>query len=87
MNMFEDQHAVLVNTWTHVARRRSDADATVEDKDEKTQGVTARDIRLAYALEGLFESALVAGGREYIPLVRPEADRPKTVEELSGYRH
>jgi hypothetical protein len=87
MNMFEDQHAVLVNTWTHVARRRSDADATVEDKDEKTQGVTARDIRLAYALEGLFESALVAGGREYIPLVRPAADRPKTVEELSGYRH
>jgi len=47
--------------------------------------VTARDIRLAYALEELFESALAAGGREYVPLVRPEADRPKTVEELNCY--
>ncbi|KAN0113998.1 hypothetical protein V8E52_007147, partial [Russula decolorans] len=75
-NVFEDQHAVLVSTWTHVARRRSDA--KVEDKDEKTHGVTARDIRLAYALEELFESALAAGGREYVPPVRPEADRPKT---------
>ncbi|KAF8502061.1 hypothetical protein F5888DRAFT_1800565 [Russula emetica] len=52
-NVFEDQHAVLVSTWTHVARRRSDA--KVEDKDEKTLEVTARDIRLAYALEVLFE--------------------------------
>lgn len=83
--MFKDQHAVLVSTWTHVARRRSDADAKVEDKDKKTPGVTARDIRLAYALEKLFESALAAGGKEYIPLVRPEADRPKTVEELDGH--
>jgi hypothetical protein len=82
--VFEDQHAVLVSTWTHVARRRSDA--KVEDKDEKTHGVTARDIRLAYyALEELFESAPAAGGREYVPPVRPEADRPKTVEELNGY--
>ncbi|KAF8502058.1 hypothetical protein F5888DRAFT_1887571 [Russula emetica] len=24
-DVFEDQHAVLVSTWTHVARRRSDA--------------------------------------------------------------
>ena len=47
--------------------------------------MTARDIRLAYALEELFESALAAGGREYVPLVRPEADRPKTVEELNCY--
>jgi hypothetical protein len=39
MNVFEDQHAVLVSTWTHVTRRRSDA--KVEDKDEKTHGVTA----------------------------------------------
>lgn len=59
----------------------------MEDKDEKTQGVTARDIRLAYALEESFTfgSALVAGGGEYVPLVQPEADRPKTVEELNGY--
>ena len=79
--MIEDQLYVLVSTWTHVARRRSDA--KVEDKDEKKiPGVTARDIRLAYALEEIFESMLAAGGREYVPLVRPEADRPKTVEEL-----
>jgi hypothetical protein len=78
-----DQHAVLVSTWTHVARRRSDAG--VKDKDDKIQGVTARDIRLAYALEELFESVLAAGGRAYVPIVRPEADRPKTVEELEGY--
>ena len=57
----------------------------MEDKDEKIQGVTVRDIRLAYALEGLFESALAAGGREYVPHVWPEADRPKTVEELNAY--
>ncbi len=69
--MVEGQHAVLVSTWTHVARRRPDAG--VEDKDEKMQGVTVRDIRLAYALEKFFESALAAGGREYIPHVRPEA--------------
>ncbi len=81
--MFEGQHAVLVSTWTHVARRRSDV--KVEDKGEKIQGVTARDIRLAYALEELFESALAAGGREYVPLVQPEADRPKIVEDLNGY--
>jgi hypothetical protein len=36
-----------------LARRRSDA--RVEDKDEKIQGVTARDIQLAYALEKLLE--------------------------------
>ena len=83
--MFQDQHAVLVSTWTHVARRRSGADAKVEDKDGKTQGVIARDTRLAYALEELFESALAAGGREYVPLVQPEADSPKTVEELNDY--
>jgi hypothetical protein len=81
--VLDDQHAVLVSTWTHVARRRSDAD--VKEKDDKTQGVTARDIRLAYALEGLFESALAAGEEVYVPRVRPEADRPKTVEELEGY--
>ena len=80
--MFEDEYAVLVSTWTHVARKRS----KVEDKDERTQGVTARDIRLAYALEELSESALAAGGREYVLLVRPEADRPKTVEELNAER-
>jgi hypothetical protein len=57
----------------------------VEDKGDKRQGVTARDIRLAYALEGLFESAMVAGGEVYVPRVRPEADRPRTVEELEGY--
>jgi pterin-4a-carbinolamine dehydratase len=86
-NVIKSQHAVLVNTWTHVARRRSLADADVKDEDEdhKTPGVTARDIRLAYALEGLFESALAADGEEYIPHVRPEADRPRTVEELEGY--
>jgi hypothetical protein len=54
----------------------------VENKDEEIQTVTARDIRLAYALEELFESA---GGREYVPLVQPEADRPNTVEELNSY--
>jgi hypothetical protein len=81
-----DQHALLVSTWTHVARRRSQTDAKVEDRDDgKIQGVTARDIRLAYALEELFENALAEGGTEYVPLVQPEADRPKTVEELNGY--
>jgi hypothetical protein len=86
LSLFEDQHAVLVSTWTHVARRRSDAkEKDSMDKDEKTHGVTARDIRLANALEELNESALAAGGREYVPLVRPEAGRPKTVEELNGY--
>jgi hypothetical protein len=78
----DQQHAILISTWTHVARR---SDAEVQDKSFKTQGVTARDIRLAYALEGLFESALVASGREYVPRLRPEADRPKTIEELEGY--
>jgi hypothetical protein len=57
----------------------------VEDRDEKIQGVTKRDIRLAYALEELFESALAISGRDYVPLVQPEADRPKTVEELNDY--
>lgn len=80
----EYQPAVLVSTWTHFARRGSDAEVEGTN-DEKIQGVTARDIRLAYALEKFFESALAAGGREYVPLVRPEADRPKTVEELNGY--
>jgi hypothetical protein len=46
--------------------------------------VTARDIRLAYVLEESFESVLAAG-REYVPLLRPDADGPKTVEELNGY--
>jgi hypothetical protein len=77
----EDQHTVLVSTWTHVARRPK---VDAEDKDAKTQGVTARDIRLAYALEKLFESALAASGREYKPRVRPEVEQPKTVEELDG---
>ncbi|KAF8494844.1 hypothetical protein F5888DRAFT_606090 [Russula emetica] len=48
------------SAWTHVARRRSDA--KVDDKDKKTHGVSARDIRLANALEELYESALAAGG-------------------------
>jgi len=82
-NVIEGQHhAVLVNTWTHVARGPN---ADAQDKGLKTQGVTARDIHLAYALEGLFESALVASGREYAPRLCPEADRPKTIEELDGY--
>ena len=76
------QHAVLVSTWTHVARR-SNADA--QDKGSKMQGVTGRDIRLAYALEELFESALAASGSDYAPCLRPETERPKTVEELDGY--
>lgn len=80
--MFEDQHAVLVSTWTHVARR---SDGDVKDKENRTQGVTARDIRLAYALEESFQSTLAARGEVYAPHVRPEADRPRTVEELEGY--
>jgi len=86
-NVFEDrrQRAVLVSTWTHVARKPND-DAEGGDKDgTKTQGVTARDIRLAYALEELVERALAASGKEYCPRGRPGADRPKTVEELDGY--
>ena len=79
-NVFENQHAVIVTTWTHVARRRSEA--KVENKDENIQRVTARDIRLEYALEELFESA---GGGEYVPLVQPGADRPNTVEQLNSY--
>jgi hypothetical protein len=79
--VFENQHAVIVTTWTHVARRRSEA--KVENKDEKIQGVTARDIRLACALE-LFESVGASGG-EYVPLVQPGADRPNTVEQLNSY--
>lgn len=82
--MNQDKLAVLVSTWTHVARRGSDREVEGTN-DENVQGVTARDIRLAYALEGLFVSALAAGGSEYVPVVRPEADRPKTVEELNGY--
>jgi len=78
-NVFEDQCAVLVNTWTHVAQRPN------KDENIKTQGVTARDIRLAYALEELFESALAKSGGVYDPPVRPEADRPKTIEELEDY--
>jgi hypothetical protein len=79
--VFEDQvqQAVLVNTWTHVARKPDADDGT------KTQGVTMRDLRLAYALEGLFENALAASGKEYRPRLRPETDRPTTVEELDGY--
>lgn len=63
----------------------SDAGGKDEDDIDKTQGVTARDIRLAYVLEGLLERALAAGGEAYVPRVRPEADQPKTVEELEGY--
>ena len=80
--IFEDPHSVLFSKWTHVARKQN-PDAS--DKDAKTQGVTARDIRLAYALEQLFESALVASGEDYVPPLRPEADRPSTLEELEGY--
>jgi hypothetical protein len=72
---------VLVTTWTHVARKRNPDSS---DNDTKTQGVTARDIRLAYALEKLFESALAASGEDYVPRLRPEADRPRTLEELEG---
>jgi hypothetical protein len=79
--VIEDQHAVLVSTWTHVARRPN---ADVQDKDSTTQGVTARDIRLAYALEKMFENALAASGGEYVPRLRPEANRPTTVEELDS---
>jgi hypothetical protein len=78
----EHDHAVLVSTWTHEARSQN---ADAQDKGSKMQGVTARDIRLAYALEDLYESALVASGREYAPRLCPEADRPKTIEELDGY--
>ncbi|KAI0305619.1 hypothetical protein B0F90DRAFT_1815213 [Multifurca ochricompacta] len=81
-DLFEGQHAVLVSTWTHVARKRN---GDINDKDIKTEGVTARDIRLAYALEKLFESALAASGDKYDPPIRQEADQPKTVEELEGY--
>ena len=42
----------------------------------RRQGVTVRDIRLAHALEEVFESALAAAGRDYVPLARPEGDRP-----------
>jgi hypothetical protein len=56
--VIEDQHAVLVSTWTHVTARRPNAD--VQDEDSTTEGVTARDLRLAYALEALFENALAA---------------------------
>ncbi|KAI9463672.1 hypothetical protein BJY52DRAFT_1184676 [Lactarius psammicola] len=82
-NIFEDQHSVLVSTWTHVARKQNlDANS---GGDTKMQGVTARDIRLAYALEKLFESALATNGEDYVPRLRPEADRPRTLEELEGY--
>jgi len=82
--VFESQHAVLVGTCTHARRR---PDAGVEDNDEKTLGVTVRDIRLAYALEKFFERALAAGGRKYIPNVRSEADWPKMIDELEGYTY
>ena len=62
--------------------RNQNSDASGEDT--KTQGVTARDIRLAYALEKLFESALAESGEDYVPRLRPEADRPRTLEELEG---
>ena len=48
-------------------------------------GVTARDIRFMYALEQLFESALVESREDYVPQLRPEADRPRTLEELEGH--
>lgn len=83
--MIQGEYAVLVSTWTHVARTPGRSDAGVKDGDDKTPGVTARDIQLAYALEKLFESALAAVGEEYVPRVRPEADRPQTVDELEGY--
>jgi hypothetical protein len=50
-------------------------------------GVTARDIRLAYALEELFESALAAGGREYVPLVRPGREAKNGRGALNGYTY
>jgi hypothetical protein len=80
--VFEDQRAVLVSTWTHVAQRPN---TDGKNGNIKTQGVTARDIRLAYALEKLFERALAESGGVYDPRLRPEADRPKTIEELEGY--
>jgi hypothetical protein len=86
--VFEDQgqHAVLVSTWTHVARKPNDDYTSGGGNDgTKTQGVTARDIRLAYVLEKQFESVWAASGKEYNPRMRPDADRPKTVEELDGY--
>jgi hypothetical protein len=49
-------------------------DANVKDKGDKTPGVTARDIRLAYALESS-ESALAAGREVYDPRVRPGQTR------------
>jgi hypothetical protein len=73
---------VFVSTWTHVARKPND---DAKEDDARTQGVTARDIRLAYAVEKLVERALAASGKEYRPRRRPEADQPKTVEELDGY--
>ncbi|KAI0268728.1 hypothetical protein BC834DRAFT_968176 [Gloeopeniophorella convolvens] len=89
----ELDRAVLVSTWTHVARRpgaaaappRAGAGAVAAASDEKVQGVTARDIRLAYELEKMFERALAASGTEYRAQLRPEAERPRTVEELVGY--
>ena len=55
-------------------RRRSDADAKVEDKYEKYE-VTARDIRLAYVLSDYLRVHELQAAR----CVRPEADRLKTV--------
>ncbi|KAI9459097.1 hypothetical protein F5148DRAFT_1320026 [Russula earlei] len=81
-HVFEDERAVVVSAWTHVARRPN---ARATDENGKKQGVTARDIHLAYALEKMFENALAPSGVAYRPRVRPEADRPKTVEELEGY--
>jgi len=80
--VFDDEHSVLVSTWTHVAKKQIQE---ASDKHTKTQGVTARDIYLAYALEELFESALAESGENYVPRLRPEADQPNTVEELEGY--
>jgi hypothetical protein len=44
----------------------------------------ARDIRHAYALEELFESALAAAGRDYVPFARSERDRPKRSRQFSS---
>ena len=60
-------------------------DANVKDEGDKTPGVTARDIRLAYALESL-ESALAAGREVYDPRARPGADQAELSCSQSDYR-
>lgn len=53
-------------------------------KNDRIAGMAARDIRLAYSLEEMFESALGTDGEVYVLRVRSEAgwpkDWPKTIE-------